>query len=454
MATAMNFNQHQMMIITSDDRIIDQIEINNHPSSFETVFSECERNINRLPPYYNQSTNHRKTKNTSLICAICGSLALGRNFGVITCESCKIFFRRNALKNSGAFCCRHNNACEITFNTRRHCSACRLAKCLINGMKRDRLLKAEEKAKNRHMTKENQNFISQTNNKIYKQRSELRSSTFPNHFLTSNTTNMISTGFTEFLPQSSFQSNQKMLSLEDIQCIEAVQIAFEKRIELAARDGLPWNPSVYATTLLQYINSHSVPAMHLLTFFKQIPEFNQLNVNDKLILTKYNLLSLFIINSALLYKIDTKQFREIDIDVPWNLSILRTIHGNENCLQMKKIFRSFVHIKFYDYKIIQLSLIVLFLTKGLSTGDGVPEPILNDNMAVYRAQNYYIELLWKYMEIIHGFKQAFRIYNKIIRRFLIWQKLEKNLRHDIEQNLSKTDENELLPLMKSLLHIS
>lgn len=32
------------------------------------------------------------------MCAVCGSSATGYNFGVIACESCKAFFRRNARK--------------------------------------------------------------------------------------------------------------------------------------------------------------------------------------------------------------------------------------------------------------------------------------------------------------------------------------------------------------------
>ena len=32
------------------------------------------------------------------ICQICGDFSLGYNFGAITCESCKAFFRRNALR--------------------------------------------------------------------------------------------------------------------------------------------------------------------------------------------------------------------------------------------------------------------------------------------------------------------------------------------------------------------
>ena len=34
----------------------------------------------------------------NLICTICDGLAHGYNFDTITCESCKAFFRRNALR--------------------------------------------------------------------------------------------------------------------------------------------------------------------------------------------------------------------------------------------------------------------------------------------------------------------------------------------------------------------
>jgi hypothetical protein len=32
-------------------------------------------------------------------CRVCGDKALGYNFNAVTCESCKAFFRRNALKD-------------------------------------------------------------------------------------------------------------------------------------------------------------------------------------------------------------------------------------------------------------------------------------------------------------------------------------------------------------------
>ena len=37
-------------------------------------------------------------KGDTKTCMVCGDTALGCNFDAISCESCKAFFRRNALK--------------------------------------------------------------------------------------------------------------------------------------------------------------------------------------------------------------------------------------------------------------------------------------------------------------------------------------------------------------------
>jgi hypothetical protein len=37
--------------------------------------------------------------NENLECRVCGGPARGYNFDQVSCESCKAFFRRNALRN-------------------------------------------------------------------------------------------------------------------------------------------------------------------------------------------------------------------------------------------------------------------------------------------------------------------------------------------------------------------
>uniref|UniRef100_W6N952 Zinc finger and Nuclear hormone receptor domain containing protein n=2 Tax=Haemonchus contortus TaxID=6289 RepID=W6N952_HAECO len=66
-------------------------------------------------------------------CKVCGDNANGYNFGVLTCESCKAFFRRNAIREEEIKCPFSSN-CEITPASRRFCQACRLQKCFAAGM--------------------------------------------------------------------------------------------------------------------------------------------------------------------------------------------------------------------------------------------------------------------------------------------------------------------------------
>ncbi|CAF5041405.1 unnamed protein product, partial [Rotaria socialis] len=64
-----------------------------------------------------------------IIILVCCAVAHGYNFDAISCESCKAFFRRNALFNTDRLKCRRDGACEISVGTRRRCKSCRLNKC-------------------------------------------------------------------------------------------------------------------------------------------------------------------------------------------------------------------------------------------------------------------------------------------------------------------------------------
>ncbi|CAI2351547.1 unnamed protein product [Caenorhabditis sp. 36 PRJEB53466] len=70
------------------------------------------------------------------VCTVCSDRANGYNFGVLTCESCKAFFRRNAAKHH-EIKCPFSDSCQITSASRKFCQACRLNKCFSVGMNSD-----------------------------------------------------------------------------------------------------------------------------------------------------------------------------------------------------------------------------------------------------------------------------------------------------------------------------
>lgn len=88
------------------------------------------------------------------VCGVCGDKALGFNFNAVTCESCKAFFRRNALTLK-QFNCPFNNDCEITVVKRRFCQKCRLEKCFSIGMKKEHIMTDEDKELKRKKIEQN-----------------------------------------------------------------------------------------------------------------------------------------------------------------------------------------------------------------------------------------------------------------------------------------------------------
>uniref|UniRef100_A0A182IDA9 Uncharacterized protein n=1 Tax=Anopheles arabiensis TaxID=7173 RepID=A0A182IDA9_ANOAR len=98
----------------------------------------------------------------SKICSVCGDKALGYNFNAVTCESCKAFFRRNALSTKG-FTCPFNENCDITIVTRRFCQKCRLEKCFRIGMKKEYIMSEEDKVLKRKKIEQNRAKKRQSN---------------------------------------------------------------------------------------------------------------------------------------------------------------------------------------------------------------------------------------------------------------------------------------------------
>ncbi|XP_044030893.1 steroidogenic factor 1-like isoform X2 [Siniperca chuatsi] len=100
------------------------------------------------------------------LCPVCGDKVSGYHYGLLTCESCKGFFKRT-VQNNKKYVCAENQECRIDKTQRKRCAFCRFQKCLHVGMrleavradrmrggrnkfgpmyKRDRALKQQRKA--------------------------------------------------------------------------------------------------------------------------------------------------------------------------------------------------------------------------------------------------------------------------------------------------------------------
>jgi len=68
------------------------------------------------------------------LCPVCGDKVSGYHYGLLTCESCKGFFKRT-VQNKKAYSCVADRSCHIDKSQRKRCPYCRFQKCLEVGMK-------------------------------------------------------------------------------------------------------------------------------------------------------------------------------------------------------------------------------------------------------------------------------------------------------------------------------
>jgi hypothetical protein len=117
-----------------------------------------------ISPTPTMNMDFHTDSNTDNLCKICGEKPYGKNYGVLSCSSCKIFFRRYGFHSKVCIFdsiyanlflvffiqnirpCDLDNNCEITILSRKVCTACRFAKCLAVGMNPE-LIRKEDLSK-------------------------------------------------------------------------------------------------------------------------------------------------------------------------------------------------------------------------------------------------------------------------------------------------------------------
>ncbi|KAM9063437.1 glucocorticoid receptor isoform X1 [Sarcophilus harrisii] len=80
------------------------------------------------------STSSTTTGPPPKLCLVCSDEASGCHYGVLTCGSCKVFFKRAVEGRQHNYLCAGRNDCIIDKIRRKNCPACRYRKCLQAGM--------------------------------------------------------------------------------------------------------------------------------------------------------------------------------------------------------------------------------------------------------------------------------------------------------------------------------
>ncbi|XP_022301760.2 peroxisome proliferator-activated receptor delta-like [Crassostrea virginica] len=216
--------------------------------------SRCKLKKHRSKPYQDGKNKQQYTQELDVFCRICGDKASGFHYGVHSCEGCKGFFRRTLKKNLHYRPCSEESKCKISTASRNKCQYCRYQRCLNAGMSKDsvrfgRMPKTEREklmADKEEMTNSRSDYII-----------ELRT-----------LSDVIKKAF-----------KQNLLPI-----IENFKTQQEKLDPSSTIESLISGDSVYLFRLFQAVLCPCCDAV--IRFAKSLPNFNDIGMQDKVILMK------------------------------------------------------------------------------------------------------------------------------------------------------------------------
>ncbi len=200
--------------------------------------------------------------------------------------------------------------------------------------------------------------------------------------------------------------------------------------------------------------SQSNDILKLINVFRQINEFNALHDDDRFILIKYNLFSLYLLRKCLAFDPVNQIFFETSDDHTTACRFFPiSPDSEEKSVYFIQWINSMCQVTEQDKTLVQLLLVVLLFSKGMSMIDD--EPFLHDSIAVNRTQIHYTHLIWNLFINKWGYERAVKHFIQLINLIFRLQTMTKLFRSFLKDQIGKPDTiDHIAPLMQTILHIS
>ncbi|UJR16570.1 hypothetical protein I4U23_003471 [Adineta vaga] len=469
----------KMIIITSDEDLIRQIALTkksntrivelDHPNEVSST-NQDENDIIDLAfladisahnprsdqvykraldsPHQTRSKQMKYAKKSAdLVCAICGDRAVGFNYDALSCASCKAFFRRNAHQSREKLRCFTNQGqCSVAHDVHRKCPRCRLDRCFSVGMRKDFILSEEEKQRRKKRLEEN------------------RSATAQQSFTSSIVSNIEPIDdFDRLLLDIDQTKNEDSigmenllfgtLSIEDWLTIESVRSSFLSMFQNLHPCQFVFDTSDQTSALVSWSQNTNQIALSFITFFRHIDEFENLDYSDdRLLLIKHNLLSVFPIFKCYLHKTAADHCTSAEEEKHRQFYKLCGDSSNilDGFIEMKLIL---VALTEQDPAVLSILMTILLFTDRLSMDEN--QRSLNDPIAVSRAQSHYTRILWNYIVNKKGEHEAYKYFIQVLAVIFRIQKLSHRVRTFFRtQFITSNIVDKIAPLMQTVLNIT
>jgi hypothetical protein len=180
-------------------------------------------------------------------------------------------------------------------------------------------------------------------------------------------------------------SQSQYISSPDQILLTNILSAYERTCIATKAAQCPSFPSSKHSSLHTFLNEYTERQKALVKYFKLVPEFDVLSMSDKIRLIRNNFCLTLPINEATLSTDISKQLLD-------SVSGLFNINISAPLIQCIKL----VHTYTSDRPLLKLLLIIKSLSSGINRyrHDTDMDRIYDDTLAIFAAQNIYVELLW------------------------------------------------------------
>jgi hypothetical protein len=236
------------------------------------------------------------------------------------------------------------------------------------------------------------------------------------------------------------QNTVHCLSPSDQVVLANIFHTYENTCIAAKTSQLQCYPATQHASLHVFFNELGLLLRVFIEYFKHIPEFANIVMDDKLRLVKNHLGDILNINEPLLHGVTSS-----NLIATWT-----NVFGVDISVRFVKRDQ-IIEQYLFDPILLKLVLIILVLSSSSSRhlGSIDMDEICDDTLVIYAAQNVYVELLWRYIlsrALSEG--DAVKFLNKLIMFILYMKSLDKCIDEYIN-NLSD-EVKQMEPMMQSM----
>ena len=304
-------------------------------------------------------------------------------------------------------------------------------KCRVLGMRKEWILTEEEKINKKRRLEENKKLRAPDSNSSDKFDDDLQ------------------TVLANKQTKSSTSSNPVRAQSNNI--VDYVVTAYNDGIHVDLT-GYGWSYPLARkmTALYQTIHIKSKIALRLISFYKNIDDFDILNEAEKVNLIKTNLPYIFSLHASIRYDaVRDICYEEDSNDTRVYGSDVCEAYGSYYYCRLRRVLCALHSIVQIDKRIMQVALVVFIFSKNSTKLTQANESLDNTiPQRLHRTQNKFVENLWKFIEKLYGYTKCISIFTTLISKFLLIQEIMS----DIEQEVfCKLDKNQLPLILRSIM---